>query len=116
GLDYLLKLDSYGSIQWSKTYSGLTGSSFQLEVQQTSDGGYIIGGLTNIFGSGGNDVMVIKTNSFGDTLWTKTYGGIDDEQCYSIQQTSDGGYIICGTKSNTQFSIMDIYVIKTDSG
>ena len=68
-------------------------------VQQTNDGWYIITGLKSIFDSSFNlegDVFLVKTNGNGDSLWTKTYGGTENELGRSIQQTNDGGYIITG--------------------
>jgi len=97
---------------WTKTYGGTDGD-LGYAVQQTSDRGYIIVGTTWSFGVGQGDVYLIKTNANGDTLWTKTYGGVSDDCGYSVQQTSDGGYIITGytTTPNNK----DVYLIKTDS-
>jgi hypothetical protein len=111
---YLIKTDSLGDSIWTKTYGGMEmdgGTS----VQQTSDGGYIIAGSTQSFGVIGNDVYLIKTDSLGDTLWTKTYGSIDNDYGSSVQQTPDGGYIIVGNTFSFGAGNSDVYLIKTDS-
>ncbi len=80
---------------WTKIFGG-TESDIGKSVQQTLDNGYIIAGLTASFGAGFWDVYLIKTDSLGDTLWTKTYGGIYADGGRSVAQTFDGGYIIGG--------------------
>jgi hypothetical protein len=92
---YLIKINTNCDTLWSRAYGG-TELEFGYSVQQTSDGGYIIVGQTNSFGAGYDDVYLIKTNALGDTLWTRTYGGASWDEGYSVQQTSDGGYIITG--------------------
>src|ERR1035437_159631 len=92
---YLMKLDSNGNFKWRNTFGGAN-VNWGYYVQQTTDSGYVIAGFTNSVGHGGYDMYLIRTNSIGDTLWTKTYGGTDWDFAYSVSQTSDGGFIVAG--------------------
>jgi len=111
---YVVKTDSLGTYQWSKTYGGAA-SDIGLSIAQTYDGGYIITGYTNSFGAGAYDVYLVKTNSTGDTTWTQTYGGSDWDFGYSVKQTADSGYIITGETSSFGNGGNDIYLIRTDA-
>jgi hypothetical protein len=99
---------------WTKTYGG-TENDIGLSVQQTSDNGYVVTGWTCSSGAGGADIYLLKTDSLGDTLWTKTYGGGLDEQGLSVQQTFDNGFIIAGWTVTFGAGDLDIYLIRTDS-
>ena len=115
GLDILLiKTDANGNVQWAKTYGG-TDNDWAFSVQQTSDGGYIVAGGTSSFGAGEKDVFLIKTDAFGNVQWAKTYGEEDDDVAYSVQQTSDGGYIVAGTTRSFGVGWDDIFLIKTNA-
>lgn len=92
----LLKMDSNGNTVWCKSYGG-TGFDMGSFIQQTSDGGYIITGQTESFGQGADDIYLIKTNSNGNLLWSKVYGDTYYDKGYSVKQTNEGGYIICGS-------------------
>ena len=92
---WILKLNGSGDVQWQKTYGG-TNSDWAYSIQQTSDGGYILAGMTDSFGAGHYDAWVLKLDGNGNVQWEKTYGGTNDDYAYSIQQTSDGGYIVVG--------------------
>ncbi|MBW8052049.1 MAG: T9SS type A sorting domain-containing protein [Cytophagales bacterium] len=112
---YLLKVDSSGALQWSKTFGG-PNADYGYSVQQTTDGGYIIAGYTrtnSIVTS--TDIYLIKTSANGDTLWTKAYGGFGTDVGYSVQQTTDGGYIITGRTFSIGAGDADGYLLKTDS-
>jgi hypothetical protein len=110
---YLIKTNASGDTLWTKTYGGI-GSDYGYSVCQTSDGGYIIAGTTNSFGAGSYDVYLIKTNASGDTLWTRTYGGVNNDEGYAVQQTSDGGYIITGYTGSFGAGDEEVYLIKTN--
>jgi hypothetical protein len=94
----LVKINTNGDFLWMKS----CGRGYSFSLQQTTDGGYIISGQKN------NGVYIIKTNSSGDTVWTKIYGG-EFHCAWSVKQTYDGGYIVTGNKGN------DIFLMKTDS-
>jgi uncharacterized delta-60 repeat protein len=113
---FLIKTDADGNIQWAKTYGGTNWDEAR-SVQQTSDGGYIVAGLTNSFGAGGSDIFLIKTDANGNIQWAKTYGGTGygEDEAYSVQQTSDGGYIVAGWTRSFGAGGSDIFLIKTDA-
>jgi PKD repeat protein len=96
---------------WTKTYDG-----DELDcgrwVEQTSDGGYIITGETESFGSGDSDVLLIKTDEMGNSQWIKNIGGNYDDFGYCVQQTNDGGFIIIGAKGGYY---SDLFLIKTNA-
>jgi peptidoglycan/xylan/chitin deacetylase (PgdA/CDA1 family) len=101
-------------VQWQKTFGG-NGPDYGLSVQQTIDGGYIIAGYTYSFGAGHCDVYLIKTDSAGNEIWQKTFGGNGFDVGYSVQQTSDGGYIIAGDTTLYEWGPFCVYLIKTNS-
>jgi hypothetical protein len=110
---YIIKLDAYGNMVWEKTF-GRSGDEAASSIQQTTDGGYIVAGYTNSFGEGGFDVYIIKLDAYGNMVWEKTFGRSGDEVASSIQQTTDGGYIVAGWTKSFGAGGMDVYVIKLD--
>jgi hypothetical protein len=111
---WLLRTNDNGDTLWTKTFGG-SGNDYGYSVRQTSDGGYIIAGRTSSFGAGSNDLWLLKTDGGGDTLWTKTLGGSSNDWGWSIQKTTDGGYIITGTTESFGPGLNDIWLLKTDS-
>jgi len=107
----LFKTDAFGNVQWAKTYGG--GMDEYAIVQQTLDGGYILAGSTRSFGAGWYDILLIKTDANGNIQWAKTSGGTGYDGAYSVQQTSDGGYIVAGYTE--AFGAYDAFLIKTDA-
>lgn len=110
---WMIKTDSNGNKIWEKTF-GSTNFSMGLAVQQTADGGYILVGqiLSDISFM---DVLLVKTDGNGNEEWNRTFGGIEDEQGFSVQQTIDGGYIITGQTMSFGTGAQDVWLIKTDN-
>lgn len=109
---YIIKTDSNGNPDWTKTYGG-TSWDCAHSVQQTFDGGYIVAGYRYAL-TGHADVWLLKTDSNGDTLWTRIYGGTANDQARSVLQTSDGGYIITGYTESFGTGARDVWLLKTE--
>jgi len=119
---YLIKTDASGTVQWEKRLGGNQSDRAQ-SVQQTSDGGYILVGMTYSSGAGESDIYLIKTDTSGNKVWEKTFGKEKMDWGYSVRETSDGGYILAGitpvgfgrtSPKGKQTQIVNIYVVKTD--
>jgi len=107
---WLIKTDKNGTEQWNTTFGG-AGYDEIFSAQQTSDGGYILAGTTESFGVGRSDAWLIKTYSNGTEDWNMTFGGAGYDYLFSVQQTSDDGYILTGY---TGEGASDAWLIKTD--
>jgi len=112
---WLLKIDNNGDTLWTKTYGGVD-DDVGLFIDQTSDSGYILTGWTYSYGKGLKDGWLIKTDKYGDTLWTRTYGGSDHDILRCVQETSDNGYILSGSSKSDSFAVhsSDAWLIKVD--
>jgi hypothetical protein len=103
---FLLKIDHQGDTVWNKTYPNINGKTIGRFVRQTFGGGYVISAYEVIIIDSIYTHLLIKTNSIGDTLWTKYYDCINSMIGGGyIEQTTDSGFIV---KLNE-------YIIKTDS-
>jgi hypothetical protein len=112
---WILKLYADGNIQWQYRY-GETMVDKAYSIDKTPDGGYDVAGETNSFGSEGDiDFWVIKVNSSGGVVWQKTYAGSKDDVPFSVQTTSDNGYILAGkTNSFSAGGDADFWVLKLE--
>jgi hypothetical protein len=111
---YTALINTSGNVVWSKTY-GNSGSERSNCVRQTSDGGYIVCGYMAIAGRG-FDGCLIKTDSVGNIIWSRTYGATMGEELLSVRQTTDGGYIAVGQTANYTWTInSEMFVVRTDS-
>ncbi len=111
---WLVKADSLGNAQWNKTYGGTT-DDYANDLVQTSDGGYVLTGETGSFGAGGGDSWLVKTDSAGNMMWNKTYGGINTDGAYALVQTGDGGYALAGYTRSYGAGNSDFWLVKTDA-
>ncbi len=111
---WLLRTDAAGDTLWTRTFGG-PGRDWGWDVRATRDGGYIIVGFTNSFGAGGDDVWVIRTDGEGNALWTRTYGGADDELAWAFHETSEGGYVIAAQTESFGAGERDLYLIRIDA-
>lgn len=108
---WVLKLNQDYTIQWQKAFGG-SGVEDGWCIQKTSDGGYILAGTTNsndgdVHGNHGtSDIWIIKLTSNGSAQWKKCFGGADLDEAKSIQQTTDGGYIVAGTSYSTDSLVL----------
>ena len=129
-----MKLYPMGGIEWQNSIGGNI-HDILTSVEQTADGGYIIGGYSNsgingdkteasfAGGSYGYDYWVLKLNSTGNIEWQNTIGGNADDYLYSIQQTNDAGFIlggysksgVSGDKSEPNMGSNDYWVVKLNS-
>ncbi len=127
---WIVKVDSFGSIQWQNTIGG-SSYDFLICLEQTIDGGYILGGLSNSpfsgdkteFSLGQLDYWIVKIDGLGNIQWQNTIGGNGNDELYSIQQTADGGYIlgghsgsdISGDKTENSIGDLDYWIVKTNA-
>jgi hypothetical protein len=116
---YLVKTNTLGDTLWTRAFSGPDNDE-GYSVQQTSDGGYILAGYTHINRAAHweTDVYLVKTDSSGNTLWARTYGGTDWDRGASVQQTSDNGYVIVGSTQGDGYTSpthLDIFLVKTNA-
>jgi len=98
---------------WSANYGGLYSETGYAGLA-VSDSGYVILGSTFSYGSGAYDIYLVRTDSYGDTLWTKSYGGENTDYGYDITATFDGGYVIAGATKSYGAGNKDIYLLKTN--
>jgi hypothetical protein len=99
---------------WEVSFGGYEEDA-AYSVIETSDGGFTLAGSTMSFGNGDNDVWLVKTDSTGDHIWNKTYGGNAFDRALTIINTDDGGFMLFGNTESYGYGDLDIWLIKTDA-
>lgn len=110
---WLLRTDKNGDTLWTK-YIGTPDWDFFYDVFPTSDGGFVLAGGTYGLGAGDEDMYFVKTDMNGDTLWTRTYGGIYEDEARSIYQTGDLMIAACGNTKSLGDTLGDSWILKMD--
>jgi Secretion system C-terminal sorting domain/Domain of unknown function (DUF5122) beta-propeller len=111
---YIVKLNSSGTLQWSRTVGG-TNDDLAQSIIQTTDGGYAVAGYTMSFGAGNADMYIVKLDAGGTLQWSRTVGGTNDEFGYSIIQTTGGGYAVAGFTYSFGMGNDDMFIVKLDA-
>ena len=111
---YLVRLDNTGNPVWEKTYGG-TGSDIGTAVIELPSGDFVISGYTDSSGAGQYDAYLLKLDSTGAEVWSKTFGGAEPDMSYSLCQAADGGFMLFGTSASRGTGNMDYYLVKTDA-
>jgi hypothetical protein len=127
---WIIKLDRQGNLRWQKTYGG-SDYDEATSIQKTQEGGYITCGWSrspnngNVTGNHGDyDFWIVKLDSTGNLKWQKSLGGSAADIAYSIEQTTDNGYIVAGGTNSTDGDVSglhgtegkdDFWVVKLDA-
>ncbi|OQX78254.1 MAG: hypothetical protein B6D64_07150 [Bacteroidetes bacterium 4484_276] len=109
---YLIKTDSAGNVIWNKSYSDYNVFNYNLKVAQSNDDGYL---MTGGFNDSISDLILLKVNSLGDSIWGRAYGGSGDDFGNSIIATNDNGFAVVGYTTSFGSAFKEIYFLKTDS-
>lgn len=124
--NWIIVMGMFASVLLALTASAQ--SSFQIAIggpgeeefssfSQTSDGNLIFCGTTTSFGNGQKDILIFKTDISGSILWSKTIGGPQNDECWQIKQTPDGGYIATGFTESYGSGNKDAFLLKlNDNG
>jgi hypothetical protein len=111
---WMVKTDATGDSLWSRRFGG-GGSDICYSVRQTSDNGYVLAGQTFSFGAAGGNFWLVKTDSLGDSLWSRAFGGGESEVCYSVRETTDGGFILAGNRYTGSGMKDDFWLVKASA-
>jgi hypothetical protein len=113
---YFTLLSKLGLAQttFQKTFGGSL-AEYCFSAKKTSDKGFVLAGFTKSYGLASNNFYIIKTDSVASVLWSKIYGGGNDDQAYCIQQTTDGGYIMAGYTRSFGVQYYDACLLKIDA-
>ncbi len=116
-----------GTVELVKTYGG-SGIDEAISVVEAADGNYLVFGTTrstdgDITGRSGNDsdYWLLKISKTGEIIWSKTYGGSDDENAARISKTNDGGYLLSGYTTSNDGDVsgnegfQDYWILKVDA-
>jgi len=115
GLDmFLTRTNETGDTLWTKKFGSLATDNIE-NILRLSDGSFILtGGTDDPVGFGGNDGILVKVDSSGNTLWSKIYGGNSQDDFHQVYRTTDNGYILSGTSRSSGLLEPNMWLVKTD--
>jgi hypothetical protein len=111
---YVMKLNQFGNILWTRTVGGF-GNEIAYGIDRATNGDYVIAGETNTLGMGGGDMYVVRLDSSGNLLWTRSIGGDQYDVAKEIAATQDNGCVVAGTTGSFGMGLDDAYIAKLDS-
>ncbi|NQU28836.1 MAG: T9SS type A sorting domain-containing protein, partial [Candidatus Marinimicrobia bacterium] len=111
---WLIKTDSYGNEEWNRTFGQDASADVGYCVQPYYADGYVVVGHSDTLGNGGGDLWLIKTDNDGNEVWSRTFGGTDYDDGYSVKVTSDSGFVMAG-RTYISDGNSDAWIIKADS-
>jgi len=114
---FLVKADESGNCTWSRAYGG-SGEDVGYFARQTDDGGYVVVGSSNSYAMGEELLWLVRVDGNGSLIWEKTFGGFVSsagDGGWSVEQTTDGGYIATGYTQSSGAGRKDLWLIKTDA-
>ncbi|MCK9580265.1 MAG: hypothetical protein M0Q92_07420 [Methanoregula sp.] len=112
---WLVRIDSQGAELWNRTFGGDVFDNAD-SVAEYPDGGLVVAGVTNTGTGQLDDALLIRTDSTGNLLWKKTFGGRGTDEARSVIITSDGSIVFTGSTFTTGLNVDDFWVVKTDAG
>jgi predicted secreted protein len=112
---WLIKVDEFGIEEWNMTYGRSNSDDTGYCIHQALDGGYIVAVSSTSYITGFTDILLIKTDGNGIEQWRKTFGGTNDDWGYSVDQTTDEGFVLTGYTTSYGAGNLDVWLIKTDA-
>jgi hypothetical protein len=110
----LVRMDAQGIVLWSATFGGPADERAEgLSIGPAGD--ILVFGTTHSYGAGSGDLYLVKADANGVEIWSRTYGGTEDEMAGSFERTRDGGFILVGTTRSFGSGKRDVYVVRTNS-
>lgn len=112
---FFIKTNAHGNLEWTKTLTGFDGNYSFSSLIQTHDGGYALAGSYSGQTNNGADFCILKLDAQGNLQWTKTFGGINEDNAHSLVQTNDDTYVLVGDTASFGAGGTDVLMVKIDT-
>lgn len=111
---YVVRFDPEGAVLWSQSYGGAKDDN-GWSVLELESGDLVVAGFTNSFGEGGFDCYLMRTDPSGVLRWSRTFGGAEDDRCWDLLSTVEGGFVLVGETASSGRGARDCYLLETDA-